>query len=211
MVTSTKLLEIKDTKKRFLILIGGEYLISGFFWVFVALGSLRIFGGDSNDPRPFFFSLFILMLSNGLWEILTGWYADKFKRQLSLTAGFLACLVGFLLMGIAPLSGTDNSVLGAPSLVWNAGITIWSLGPALLSGAREAWLVDRCNFFSDAPPEDVGDVFKKAAAKGMLQKSIGALACFFLILELPKTVVFLGTGIVGLILTVRPLAHSIKL
>lgn len=181
-MTSTHESEIKKTKKQFLLMITGEYLITGFFWVFVTVGSLLLLN-EKYQAGTFFLALFVLMLSNCFWEILTGWYADKFKRQLSMTAGFVACFVGFCLMGIAPLIGGEADSITSPmSLVWNTGISIWSLGPALLSGAREAWLVDRCNFFSQDPPEDVGDVFKKAYAYGIIFKSIGAFVCFLIFL-----------------------------
>jgi MFS family permease len=183
-MTSTHESEIKKTKYQFLRMITGEYLITGFFWVFITVGSQLLSGEESKDKAgAFFVSLLVLMFSNGIWEILTGWYADKFKRQYSMTAGFVACLLGFCLMGIAPLVGGQvNNIFSPMSLVWNAGISIWSLGPALLSGAREAWLVDRCNFFSQEPPEDVSDVFKKAAAYGIILKSVGALICFLIFL-----------------------------
>jgi MFS family permease len=185
-MTSTHGSEIRKTKKQFLLMITGEYLITGFFWVFITIGSLLLFGKE-DKAETFFISLFVLMFSNGVWEILTGWYADKFKRQFSMSAGFGACLIGFCLMGVAPSVGGDaNSIFSPLSLVWNAGISIWSLGPALLSGAREAWLVDRCNFFSEEPPEDVGDVFKKAAAWGIFAKSIGALVCFLIFLRMSR-------------------------
>lgn len=186
MVTSTHLNEVENTKKQFLRIITGEYLITGVFWVFITLGSLLILGPRIDEAETFFFSLLILMFFNGIWEILTGWYADKFKRQFSMSAGFGACFVGFCLMGIAPFfdaEGTADSIFTIKLLVWNAGISIWSLGPALLSGSKEAWLVDRCNFFSQTPPEDVDDVFKKAAAYGIIAKSIGALICFLIFLS----------------------------
>lgn len=183
-MTSTHESEIKKTKSQFLRMITGEYLITGFFWVFITVGSQLLPGEESRDRSgAFFVSLLVLMFSNGIWEILTGWYADKFRRQYSMTAGFVACLLGFCLMGIAPLVGGQvDNIFSPMSLVWNAGISIWSLGPALLSGAREAWLVDRCNFFSQEPPEDVSDVFKKAAAYGIILKSVGALICFLIFL-----------------------------
>ncbi len=182
-MTSDHESEIQKTKDQFLYMITGEYLITGFFWVFITTGSLLLFGrGDKVET--FFVSLFVLLFSNGIWEILTGWYADKFKRQFSMSAGFGACLIGFCLMGIAPFFEREaGTIFSTKSLVWEAGISIWSLGPALLSGAREAWLVDRCNFFSQAPPEDVGGVFKKAAAWGILAKSIGAVVCFLIFLK----------------------------
>lgn len=182
-MTSAYESEIQKTKNQFLFMITGEYLITGFFWVFITIGSLLLFGRD-DKVETFFVSLFVLLFSNGIWEILTGWYADKFKRQFSMSAGFGACLIGFCLMGIASFFEREvGTIFSTRSLVWNAGISIWSLGPALLSGAREAWLVDRCNFFSQAPPEDVGGVFKKAAAWGILAKSIGALVCFLIFLK----------------------------
>ena len=171
--------EIQSTKKQFLVVVTGEYLITGYFWVFSTLGSLLI-EGPAKAGRTFFFTMFILMLSNGIWEVLTGWYADKFKRQLSVSAGFLACCLGFCLMGIASLFRAEpNDAFRL--LVWYAGVSIWAIGPALLSGAQEAWLVDRCNFFSADPPEDVDDVFKKSAAYGVLAKSMGALVCFLVL------------------------------
>ena len=175
------LTEIETTKRQFLVVVTGEYLITGFFWVFMTLGSLSRGIEESKRPSIFFFSLFVLMFSNGVWEILTGWYADKFKRQYSISAGFGACLAGFCLMGLALyFPGGDDPVFSSKSLVWSAGLSIWSLGPALLSGAQEAWLVDRCNFFSKSPPEEVDDVFKRSAAYGVLAKSIGAGLCFLI-------------------------------
>lgn len=182
---ATPLSEIQSTKRQFLVVVTGEYLITGYFWVFSTLGSVLLEGHtEAGHPnffgQTFFFTMFILMLSNGIWEILTGWYADKFKRQLSISAGFLACCLGFSLMGIACLF-PRGSTLNVRTLVWYAGVSIWALGPALLSGAQEAWLVDRCNFFSADPPEDVDDVFKKSAAYGVLAKSMGSLVCFLVL------------------------------
>ncbi|HEV2859871.1 MAG TPA: hypothetical protein VGX48_02570 [Pyrinomonadaceae bacterium] len=173
--------EIERTKQQFLFVVTGEYFVTGFFWVFSTLGSLLLSRGKGDPAQMLFFSMFILMLSNGIWEVLTGWYADKFKRQFSMSVGFLACLVGFILMGLAvvPGVGTDP-IFSSRSLVWNIGISIWSLGPALLSGAQEAWLVDRCNFFSEAPPENVDDTFKKSAALGVIFKSLGTAICFLI-------------------------------
>jgi MFS family permease len=176
-MTASALSAIKETKNQFLFLVTGEYLITGFFWVFAALGSLALHMNDKDPVTMFFITFFIFMLSNGIWEILTGWYADKFKRQISLSAGFAACLVGFCFMGAAALVPQGGDVA---YFAWGAGITIWSLGPALLSGAQEAWLVDRCNFFSKAPPEDVDDTFKTSAGYGVLAKAVGAAACFFI-------------------------------
>jgi MFS family permease len=174
--------EIQGTKRQFLVVVVGEYLITGYFWVFSALGSLLVEGRTPEggfSGQTFFFTMFILMLSNGIWEILTGWYADKFKRQLSISAGFLACCLGFFLMGIAVFF-PDGPILNFRT-VWYAGVSIWAIGPALLSGAQEAWLVDRCNFFSADPPEDVDDIFKKSAAYGVLAKSMGSLMCFLVL------------------------------
>jgi MFS family permease len=173
--------EVRETKKQFLIVVTGEYLVTGFFWVFLTLGSLVLFPQERNvAAQTLFLSLFVLMFSNGVWEILTGWYADKFRRRFSISAGFLACFVGFCLMGIASLNfgSSADPVFSARSLIWNAGVSIWSLGPALLSGAQEAWLVDRCNYFSKQPPEDVDVVFKKSAAYGVFAKAVGAAVCF---------------------------------
>jgi hypothetical protein len=177
-MTAKAFSEIGETKRQFLFLVTGEYLITGFFWVFAALGSLALNDENPHRASMFFFTFFILTLSNGVWEILTGWYADKFKRQFSLSAGFLACLVGFCFMGVAAFVKDDL----IKYFVWNTGITIWSLGPALLSGAQEAWLVDRCNFFSQRPPEDVDETFKKSAGYGVLAKSVGAAICFMIFL-----------------------------
>lgn len=178
--------EIQATKKDFIHILKGEYLITGFFWVFSTIGSMVLLGKD-DYASTLFLTLSVLMLSNGIWEILTGWYADNFKRHVSMYAGFGACLVGFCLMGIAPLFPPSSKVLSEVSsgiisgyrlLVWIAGVSIWSLGPALLSGAIEAWLVDRCKFFSSGQTEDFEDVFKRASAAGTLAKAIGTAVCF---------------------------------
>lgn len=174
--------EIRATQNDFIRILRGEYLITGFFWIFSTLGSMELLGGEDGDASTFFLTLAVLMLSNGVWEILTGWYADNFQRHVSMYVGFAACLAGFCLMGIAPLmlstpKATSNT-LNLPLVVWVAGVGIWSLGPALLSGAVEAWMVDRCNFFSKHPPEDFNQVFKKASAQGILAKAIGTVACF---------------------------------
>ena len=175
----TPLSEIQSTKRQFLLIVTGEYLITGYFWVFSTLGSLLL---EGKAEQTFFFTMFVFMLSNGVWEILTGWYADKFRRQLSMSAGFLACCVGFCFMGAAALVPKGPYLnLNFTLLVWYAGVTIWALGPALLSGAEEAWLVDRCNFFSTDPPEDVDDVFKRTAAWGVFAKSMGTVVCFLVL------------------------------
>jgi MFS family permease len=213
--------EIQTTKRQFLVIVTGEYLITGYFWVFSALGSLKLLK-EEKLGRTFFFTMFIIMLSNSVWEILTGWYADQFKRQLSMWAGFLACCVGFGLMGVAALVPSGNESLTL--FIWYAGVSIWALGPALLSGAEEAWLVDRCNFFSTAPPEDVDDVFKKSAAYGVFAKSLGSLLCFLILSpnfifstpnptastnnDLSKWPFFLFSGIVGVVVSAWLLSIS---
>ena len=211
--------EIQETKRQFLSVVTGEYRITGFFWIFSTLGSLVLFN-DWPTAETFFFSMFVLMLSNGLWEILTGWYADKFKRQFSMSAGFLACLVGFCLMGIAVIGPAPqrNPVYSVKFLVWGVGVSIWSLGPALLSGAQEAWLVDRCNFFSKHPPEDVDEVFKESAWKGVIAKSIGALVCFSIFLvwkffwkNQDNEIFFISSAIIAAILSGRLFYRSKKL
>lgn len=172
--------EIQATKDDFLHLLAGEYLITGFFWVFGTVGSMVLF----EDKGDLFLTLAVLMISNCIWEMLTGWYADKFRRHDSMYVGFLACLFGFCLMGLAPHfqeppdMPSEIIIRNYRLLVWVAGVSIWSLGPALLSGAVEAWLVDRCNFFSEDPPEDVSGIFKRSAAAGTITKSIGAMVCF---------------------------------
>jgi hypothetical protein len=181
--------EILATKRDFRYILVGEYLITGFFWVFSTVGSMVLSKNEGDDVSTFFLTMSVLMISNCIWEVLTGWYADKFRRHVSMYAGFLACLFGFCLMGLAPLfsepvataTTTSPEIFGNYRLlVWTAGVSIWSLGPALLSGAVEAWLVDRCNFFSQNPPEDLGDTFKKSAAAGIIAKSAGAAVCFFI-------------------------------
>jgi MFS family permease len=181
--------EIHATKRDFRHILGGEYLVTGFFWVFSTVGSMVLSDKKGDDASTFFLTMSVLMISNCIWEMLTGWYADKFRRHVSMYAGFLACLFGFCLMGVAPLFSEPMTASPTTSseilrnyrlLVWTAGVSIWSLGPALLSGAVEAWLVDRCNFFSQNPPEDFGDTFKKSAAYGIIAKSVGAAVCFFI-------------------------------
>lgn len=200
--------EINRTKRQFLYVVTGEYFITGFFWVFSTLGSALLGESEQDTARAaqgLFFSMFVLMFSNGIWEVLTGWYADKFKRQYSMSAGYMACLVGFILMGVAVLFTGGDPVLSPRALVWNAGLGIWSLGPALLSGAQEAWLVDRCNFFSKQPPEDVDDTFKKSAALGVFFKSLGTGVCFVIffaggtnsLAEKPDDAVFIIAALVA--------------
>lgn len=173
--------EILATKRDFRYILVGEYLITGFFWVFSTVGSMVLSKNEGEEAATFFLTMSVLMISNCIWEMLTGWYADKFRRHVSMYAGFLSCLFGFCLMGLAPLFHESSEILrNYRLLVWTAGVSIWSLGPALLSGAVEAWLVDRCNFFSQNPPEDLGDTFKKSAAAGIVAKSMGAAVCFFI-------------------------------
>ena len=184
MAASLSKFEIKETQQQYLVILTGSYFISGFFWVFMSLGSVKL---GEESVSTFFLSIIVLMLSNGVWEILTGWYADKFKRRFSISLGFFICFAGFLLMGLAafiPSSQAPDQVnveQGARILLWLAGVTVWSLGPALLSGAQEAWLVDRCNFLSASPPEPLGNVFKTAARLGVIAKALGALICFFVL------------------------------
>jgi MFS family permease len=187
MAISFSVREIRETQQQYLVILTGAYFVAGFFWVFFALGSVKL-GQGQETITPFFYSMIVLMLSNGVWEILTGWYADKFKRRFSISAGFFVCFAGFLLMGVASFipslrngSGQFNTDSGPRLLLWLAGVTVWSLGPALLSGAQEAWLVDRCNFLSADPPEPIANVFKTAARLGVIAKASGALICFFVL------------------------------
>jgi MFS family permease len=213
--------EIEKTKQQFLFVVTGEYFITGFFWVFSTLGSLSLTAGKGDPAKMLFFSMFILMLSNGVWEVLTGWYADKFKRQFSMSVGFLACFVGFILMGVAVnfSNGGPPDIFSPPFIVWNLGISIWSLGPALLSGAQEAWLVDRCNFFSEAPPEDVDKTFKTSAALGVIFKSLGTAICFLIFYWRVKdlssegrdAIVFILPGIIAAGLSLWLFFRSIQL
>lgn len=174
--------EIRETKKQYLLILTGSYFVAGFFWVFSTVGSWYLRG--TKDSVPLFSSMIVLMLSNGLWEILTGWYADKFRRRFSISAGFFACGSGFLIMLVASLVPFTEEpqapvdLLEPRLLTWLVGVTVWSLGPALLSGAQEAWLVDRCNFLSASPPVALDDVFKKAARRGVMAKAAGCLICF---------------------------------
>jgi MFS family permease len=180
--------EIEETKKQYLVILTGAYFVSGFFWVFSTLGSVKLLREEALSVRTLFSSMIVLMLSNGIWEVVTGWYADKFKRRFSISAGFFFCFVGFLIMGMTsliPFLQKDQSHFNLYSeprfLLWLVGVTVWSLGPALLSGAQEAWLVDRCNFLSVNPPEPVDDVFKKSARQGVIAKASGLLICFFIL------------------------------
>jgi len=217
-MTLDNLREIRKTKDQYLVIALGEYLLTGFFWVFASLGSLWLIEDEKGEAKLWnvallFFSMFVLMLSNGFWEVLTGWYADKSRRRLSLSGGFISCLTGFFLMGIAPTVKAADSMSSARSLIWSTGIAIWSLGPALLSGAQEAWLVDRCNFFSPAPPEDLKEIFKLTAARGMILKSLGAIFCFLLMLWSRKAheQAFIIAGLTGLTISLVPLAYSLRL
>lgn len=185
MSTSFSAQEIRKTQQQYLVIVPGAYFTTGFFWVFVSLGSVMLGQGEDQDRlSAFFYSMIVLMASNGVWEILTGWYADKFRRRLSITVGFFASVAGFLLMGVAAFIRLENvsdqtaTVFGPRLLVWLAGVTVWSLGPALRSGAQEAWLVDRCNFLSEAPPEPLGAIFKTAARRGVIAKAFGSIICF---------------------------------
>jgi hypothetical protein len=193
--SSAALDEVAETKKQYLVILTGSYFLAGFLWTFGAVGSMYL--KEPAEPLPFFSSMIVLMLSNALWEVLTGWYADKFRRRFSISGGFLAYGSGFLIMLLAsfisqeaPGGGTQASQLLEPRLfIWLVGVAICSLGPALLSGAQEAWLVDRCNFVSISPPEQLDDVFKRAARQGVFAKAAGSLICIFslygLIREMP--------------------------
>lgn len=185
MSTSFSENEIRKTQQQYLLIVPGAYFTTGFFWVFVSLGSVMLRQGKDQDRlSTFFYSMIVLMVSNGIWEILTGWYADKFRRRLSIIVGFFASVAGFVLMGLAAFipsengSGQTATVFDPRLLVWLAGVTVWSLGPALRSGAQEAWLVDRCNFLSEDPPEPLGAIFKTAASRGVIAKAFGSIICF---------------------------------
>jgi MFS family permease len=176
--------EIERTQQQYLRIVTGAYFTTGFFWVFMSLGSVKIEGkSEAKDFSTFLYSMIVLMVSNAVWEILTGWYADKFRRRTSIYLGFFISGVGFLLMGAAAffdLPG-NGAEWGARLPVWLVGVACWSLGPALRSGAQEAWLVDRCNFLSEAPPEPLSDIFKRAARQGVMAKAAGAILCFFIL------------------------------
>ena len=161
--------EVAKTRRQFLILNTAEYFLAGFFWLFAMIASPLL--RPEEKSLSLFSSMFVLMLSNAFWEVLTGWYADKFRRQFSITAGFFWYGVGVLIMIAAVYFKTD----GKPSLpLWLTGITLWSLGPAMLSGAKEAWLVDRCGFFSPATKDQLEGTFTQAATLGVVSKSLGA-------------------------------------
>ena len=187
---SSVLDEVQETKDQYIVIMTGAYFIAGIFWVFSTVGSGYLRG--TKDSVPFFSSMIALMLSNGMWEILTGWYADKFRRRFSISAGFFACGTGFLIMLLAafvpftkdPQAPVD--LLEPRLLTWLVGITVWSFGPALLSGAQEAWFVDRCNFLSPNSSESLDDVFKKAARRGIIAKAAGCL-CFFVLYGLASS------------------------
>jgi MFS family permease len=199
--------EIRKTKEQYLEILRGSYFVAGFFWVFSTVGSMYLPG--TKDSLALFASMIALMVSNGVWEILTGWYADKFRRRFSISAGFFAYGLGFLIMLVAVLVPFDKDAqatvqLLEPRLVtWLVGVTVWSLGPALLSGAQEAWLVDRCNFLSATPPEPLNDVFKTAAKHGVISKAAGCLICFFVLVGLGSP-----TNRLGLVLTAGVAALS---
>jgi len=189
--------EVRKTKEQYLSVMTGAYFIAGFFWVFGTVGSGHL-QRTEDSSLSVFSSLIVLMVSNGIWEILTGWYADKFRRRFSISAGFFACGSGFLIMFLAPAifdPPASNDPLEPSLLTWLVGVSVWSLGPALLSGAQEAWLVDRCNFLSSNPPENLDDVFKKAARRGVIAKAAGCLLCFFILYEDSTWRFFLSAGI----------------
>jgi MFS family permease len=159
----------RATQRQFLFISTAEYWFTGLFWVFATLGGMKV---QKDEFYTFYLSLIVLFLSNGVWEVLTGWYADKFRRTFSIAAGFLACTLGFLLMGFSQHS---NSLA-----LWSIGLTVWSLGPALLSGAREAWLVDRIRFLNGKDPESLSSLFTLSASLGIVFKTLGALLAIVL-------------------------------
>lgn len=172
---------IAETKRQFSVAVVGTYLIAGFFWFVVTVGSIRM-PLDCTDAahaeaqqreqlRFFLLSIVVMWVSTGIWEALTGWYADKFRRRTSLSIGFLACGIGWLLMIVAVYLDTPTR-----TLIWSAGISIWALGPALQSGADEAWLVDRCKFLSPIHAVELTPLFRSVATAGIIMSSLGAFA-----------------------------------
>lgn len=161
--------EVEKTKRQYLFLNTGEYFLAGFFWLFAMIVSPHL--KPDEKSLSLFSSLFVLFISNGLWEILTGWYADKFRRRFSITAGFFWYGAGVIVMITAVHVGSKDQ--GSLPL-WLTGITLWSLGPAMLSGAKEAWLVDRTCFYDPISKDKLEEIFTKAATLGVVFKSIGA-------------------------------------
>lgn len=56
---ATPLSEIQSTKRQFLVVVTGEYLITGYFWVFSTLGSVLLEGHtEAGHPNFFWADLF---------------------------------------------------------------------------------------------------------------------------------------------------------
>jgi MFS transporter, DHA3 family, tetracycline resistance protein len=70
-----------------------------------------------------------------IFEIPTGLIADAFGRKASFSLGFIITGAAFLMVGLIPAMG---------ALI--AGSFLWGLGQTLVSGAREAWVIDEAPY-----------------------------------------------------------------
>ncbi|BBM86568.1 hypothetical protein [Candidatus Uabimicrobium amorphum] len=166
---------LKETRNLYFFIRIVEYLEVGFFWFLISIVSL-ILNSDTLQTqyniRNFIFSITLVMFSNAFWEVITGWYADKFKRKYSIVAGFISCICGWIIIGL--------SILLNNHLLWTVGLIVWSLYPALVSGARDAWFVDRCNYYLQS--FDLRDfqekTFKISNIVGLIVAPFSALICW---------------------------------
>lgn len=123
-------------------------------------------------------------LSETLFEVPTGFIADRFGRTLSAAASFALRGVGYLVIALA------NSVP-----VFILGWVLVGLGSTLLSGALEAWAVDR----EIAGDGDVDALLLRAQRVASVAM-VGAIALSVVVGSLSYAAPFAVSGAAGLLL-----------
>jgi|GEM_PF-4588702 hypothetical protein len=160
-------------KKTYTLFVTTEVFQTGFFWFISTVGSSVILSQTNrmNENAAFMSSMVVLFVSSAFWEVVTGWYADNFRRRTSLAAGFGCCAAGF----VALIVGAAKQDLS----IWLTGIGVWSLGTALSSGAQQAWVVDRCRYLeNDDEYDDFEATFRMSASYSLIARSLGVAIGF---------------------------------
>ncbi len=139
---------VNQTKDRYLRLVLVDTVLAGLFYVVMTLQ-----GEFDQDPEKVFATVGLFMLWSAVWEVLTGAFADIFKRR-------AATIASFALSGLAGLALVFYSLDIMKDLAGQAYIPLYTLGAALISGSLEAWLYDRVTYYSPKPP-DLAGVFRR--------------------------------------------------
>jgi MFS family permease len=159
--------EVQTTTDRYLRIVLLDSLIAGLYYVLTTLHS-----GLKFDPRSVFATLTSIMLWSAFWEIVTGWFADVFTRRAAAVSSFLSVGAAGVFLAMHPAE--TKGLLPWDSLSWQATLSLYALGGALISGALEAWLYDRHSYYSSEDP-DLVVTYRKEMVLTILGTGMGYL------------------------------------